>query len=288
MTLFSISGFPGSPGQELKTLVWDNGAFVFPDAESYSAFADQPGRFEILDARDDCGLITYKFEIKDGGPSFPRFRLWIIDENRNVLDVEAPTMSFKAAFSSSGERDIRIIVYFSETSFGFDYNRAMHGFLANDLQMMKDNFLSQEIMKNARTYQFTCSYTPLPSKRRGTGANILDGGSFDADIRNNAIGRFSSGLPGIGLEECGWDGVIGEKVKPGESEIVLQQKLKELRTRRNPTPAELSQIHLICCELAERFPGNASYVRDKEAVENELTKRFKKMTSLFGVRARSK
>ena len=72
--LHVISGFPGSPGQELKTLVWDNGAFVFPDAESYSAFADQPGRFEILDARDDCGLIAYEFEYNGRRSFFPAFQ----------------------------------------------------------------------------------------------------------------------------------------------------------------------------------------------------------------------
>ena len=270
--LHVISGFPGSPGQELKTLVWDNGAFVFPDAESYSAFADQPGRFEILDARDDCGLIAYEFEYTGGGPSSQRFRLWSIDENRNVLDVEAPTMSFKAAFSSPGERDIRIMVYFSESRFTFDYNRIMLGMAMNDQQMLKDNLQSHDVMKNARIYQFTCSYAPLPSKRSGTAADIRDVGHAQSP----------AALPRIGLEECGWDDVFGENVLSGESEIVLQQKLKELRSRRNPTPAELSQIHLICCELAERFPGNASYVRDKEDVENELTKRFKKMTSLFG------
>lgn len=270
--LHVISGFPGSPGQELKTLVWDNGAFVFPDAESYSAFADQPGRFEILDARDDCGLIAYEFEYTGGGPSSQRFRLWSIDENRNVLDVEAPTVSYKAAFSSPAEKDVRIMVCFTESRSTFDYDRIMLGMAMNDQQMLKDNLQSHDVMKNARIYQFTCSYAPLPSKRSGTAADIRDVGHAQSP----------AALPRIGLEECGWDDVFGENVLSGESEIVLQQKLKELRSRRNPTPAELSQIHLICCELAERFPGNASYVRDKEDVENELTKRFKKMTSLFG------
>ena len=270
--LHVISGFPGSPGQELKTLVWDNGAFVFPDAESYSAFADQPGRFEILDARDDCGLIAYEFEYTGGGPSSQRFRLWSIDENRNVLDVEAPTVSYKAAFSSPAEKDVRIMVCFTESRSTFDYDRIMLGMAMNDQQMLKDNLQSHDVMKNARIYQFSCSYAPLPTKRKGTCADIRDGGNVQSP----------AALPRIGLEECGWDDVFGENVLSGESEIVLQQKLKELRSRRNPTPAELSQIHLICCELAERFPGNASYVRDKEDVENELTKRFKKMTSLFG------
>ena len=270
--LHVISGFPGSPGQELKTLVWDNGAFVFPDAESYSAFADQPGRFEILDARDDCGLIAYEFEYTGGVPSSQRFRLWSIDENRNVLDVEAPTVSYKAAFSSPAEKDVRIMVCFTESRSTFDYDRIMLGMAMNDQQMLKDNLQSHDVLKNARIYQFTCSYAPLPSKRSGTAADIRDVGHAQSP----------AALPRIGLEECGWDDVFGENVLSGESEIVLQQKLKELRSRRNPTPAELSQIHLICCELAERFPGNASYVRDKEDVENELTKRFKKMTSLFG------
>ncbi len=270
--LHVISGFPGSPGQELKTLVWDNGAFVFPDAESYSAFADQPGRFEILDARDDCGLIAYEFEYTGGGPSSQRFRLWSIDENRNVLDVEAPTVSYKAAFSSPAEKDVRIMVCFTESRSTFDYDRIMLGMAMNDQQMLKDNLQSHDVMKNARIYQFSCSYAPLPTKRKGTCADIRDGGNVQSP----------AALPRIGLEECGWDGVIGENVMSGESEGALQQKLKELRSKRNPTPAELSQIHLICCELAKRFPGNASYARDKEAVENELTKRFKKMSSLFG------
>ena len=60
------------------------------------------------------------------------------------------------------------------------------------------------------------------------------------------------------------------------------QKLNDLRSKRSSSPADLSQIHIICCELADRFPNNASYARDKEAAENELTKRFKKLTSLFG------
>ena len=283
-----LTGSPSSTGnaeQELKTLIWDNGAFVFPDAESYSAFADQPGRFEILDAREDCGLIAYKFESRTAGRSSQRFRLWSIDESRNVLDVEAPTFSFKAAFSSPGERDVRIMVYFAETRFSFDYNRVMLGMAANDPQMMRDNLQSRDMMKNARIYQFTCSYAPLPSKRNGAGGGTMESariGGFGTKGTMASDPSSPAALPRIGLEECGWDGVIAEKVKPRESESALVQKLNDLRSKRSSSPADLSQIHIICCELADRFPNNASYARDKEAAENELTKRFKKLTSLFG------